>query len=197
MKAGKLIPIAALIALGLAACSSSQSPDMERDSSIDTKTSSTASDQPAAKESRAKASARAETRTAGSSCRMIRGDNATHGRNVRYRCNGRAVLASAEARAQLDPSVPVSFGGGGIAVRRNLVARQSANAPGRITDEAACERALINAAKRFQDTAKKSGATRVTNFHSYFDRQVQRGGTYDCEAGTMFARVIMRGDIAR
>ena len=36
MKAGKLIPIAALIALGLAACSSSQSPDMERDSSIDT-----------------------------------------------------------------------------------------------------------------------------------------------------------------
>ena len=95
-----------------------------------------------------------------------------------------------------NPSVPVSFGGGGSVVQSNLITRQAANATGK-SDEAACERAFINAAHKFQATAQSRNANRVSNFHSYYNRKILRGGQYDCEVGTFHARVVMRGDIAR
>ena len=106
------------------------------------------------------------------------------------------MLASEEAKGALNSSVPVSFGGGGHTVRANLITRQAANAANK-SDEAACERAFINAAHKFQETAQARGGSRVSNFHSYYNRQVLRGGQYDCEVGTFHARVVMRGDIAR
>ena len=107
-----------------------------------------------------------------------------------------AVLASEEAKSLLNPSVPVSFGGGGRVIQANLSTRQAANASNK-SDEAACERAFINAAHKFQETAQARGGSLVSNFHSYYNRQVLRGGQYDCEVGTFHARVVMRGDIAR
>ena len=92
--------------------------------------------------------------------------------------------------------MPVSFGGGGRVIQANLSTRQAANASNK-SDEAACERAFINAAHKFQETAQARGGSRVSNFHSYYNRQVLRGGQYDCEVGTFHARVVMRGDIAR
>ena len=118
------------------------------------------------------------------------------GRKVVYRCSGRAVMASDEAKRLLNPSVPVSFGGSGRVIQANLSTRQAANASNQ-SDEAACERAFINAAHKFQETAQARGGSRVSNFHSYYNRQVLRGGQYDCEVGTFHARVVMRGDIAR
>lgn len=107
-----------------------------------------------------------------------------------------AVPASDEAKRLLNPSVPVSFGGGGSVVQSNLITRQAANATGK-SDEAACERAFINAAHKFQATAQSRNANRVSNFHSYYNRKILHGGQYDCEVGTFHARVVMRGDIAR
>ena len=81
-------------------------------------------------------------------------------------------------------------------VVRTAITRQAANATGK-SDEAACERAFINAAHKFQATAQSRNANRVSNFHSYYNRKILRGGQYDCEVGTFHARVVMRGDIAR
>ena len=102
-------------------------------------------------------------------CQLLQDDNPNcGGRKVVYRCNGRAVPASDEAKRLPNPSVPVSFGGGGRVVQSNLITRQAANATGK-SDEAVCKRAFINAAHKFQATAQ----SRNTN------------------------RVVMRGDIAR
>ena len=135
--------------------------------------------------------------TTGRVCRLLRDDDPNRGgRKVVYRCSGSAVLASSEAKSLLNPNVPVSFGGAGRVIQSGLTTRQAANAANK-SDEAACERAFINAAHKFQETAQARGGSRVSNFHSYYNRQVLRGGQYDCEVGTFHARVVMRGDIAR
>ncbi|MCP2041267.1 hypothetical protein L1281_001865 [Neisseria sp. HSC-16F19] len=183
MRIGTWMPVlgaAALLALG--GCASSSEP---ADSS-----SSSRQDRPSA---RNQDSGRT---SGGSACRLLRDNNPGKGRNMIYRCDGRAVLASSEARAALDSSTPVSFGGGGSVIARGLITRQAANATGR-SDEIACERAFVNAAKKFQETARKRGGSRVVNFHSYFDRKPLHGGQYDCQAGSFHARVVMKGDIAR
>lgn len=182
MKASILAPIAALLVAGLSACSSTDN----------TGTSISDSNSREQEERRSTTVSRSN-----GVCHVVRGDTAARGRNVLYRCNGHAVLNSAQARAVLDAGIPVSFGSSGHAVRRNLISRQAGSAAGSKSDETACERAFINAAKRFQDAARKHGANRVSNFHSYFDRKVLRGGTYECEAGSFHARVVMRGDVAR
>ena len=84
----------------------------------------------------------------------------------------------------------------GRVIESGLTTRQAANATGR-SDEVACQRAFINAAHKFQETAAKRGATRVSNFHSIYDRKPMHGGQYDCEVGTFHARVVFKGDLAR
>lgn len=129
-------------------------------------------------------------------CQQVRGDTSSGGRNVLYRCNGNTVLHSAEAQSILRGGAQVSFAGGGNVIKSNLITRQSANRVGN-SDEETCERAFINAAKKFQDTAAKNGGSRVTGFHSYLDKKALSGGQYECEVGTFHGRVVMRGNIAR
>lgn len=129
-------------------------------------------------------------------CRQMRGDTASGGRNVLYRCNGQTVLASAEARSILSGGATISFGGGGSVIRNDLITRQAARRFGK-SDEAACERAYINAAKKFQETAAKHGGKRVSNFQSYLNKRTLGGGQYECEVGTFHARVVIKGDVAR
>ncbi|OAM31525.1 hypothetical protein A7P95_00410 [Eikenella longinqua] len=184
MKHRHILLAAAMAAVfGLAGCTNNRAPDDGRSQSP--------------RQSDSRAAAHGNAQTTGRVCRLLRDDDPNRGgRKVVYRCNGRAVLASSEAKSLLNPSVPVSFGAGGRTVRANLTTRQAANASNK-SDEAACERAFINAAHKFQETAQGRGANRVSNFHSYYNRQILRGGQYDCEVGTFHARVVMRGDIAR
>ena len=182
MKSRNMMLAAAIVAaFGLAGCNSNRTPDNGGADSHRTETRATGGN----------------TKTTGHVCQLLQDDNPNRGgRKVVYRCNGRAVLASDEAKRLLNPSVPVSFGGGGRVVQSNLITRQAANATGK-SDEAACERAFINAAHKFQATAQSRNANRVSNFHSYYNRKILHGGQYDCEVGTFHARVVMRGDIAR
>ncbi|WP_107854264.1 hypothetical protein [Neisseria elongata] len=182
MKSRNMMLAAAIVAaFGLAGCNSNRAPDNSGADSHRTETRATGGN----------------TKTTGHVCQLLQDDNPNRGgRKVVYRCNGRAVLASDEAKRLLNPSVPVSFGGGGSVVQSNLITRQAANATGK-SDEAACERAFINAAHKFQATAQSRNANRVSNFHSYYNRKILHGGQYDCEVGTFHARVVMRGDIAR
>ncbi|MDK4573680.1 hypothetical protein [Kingella kingae] len=129
-------------------------------------------------------------------CQQVRGDTSGGGRNVLYRCNGNAVLNSAEAQSILSGGARVQFDSADSVIKAGLITRQSANRVGK-SDEETCERAFINAAKKFQDTAAKHGGSRVGNFHSYLDRKPLSGGQYMCEVGTFHGRVVMRGDIAR
>ena len=176
-----MLAAAIVAAFGLAGCNSNRAPDNGGTNSHHTETRATGGN----------------TKTTGRVCRLLQDDDPNRGgRKVVYRCNGRAVLASEEAKSLLNPSVPVSFGGSGRVIQANLSTRQAANASNQ-SDEAACERAFINAAHKFQETAQARGANRVTNFHSYYNRQVLRGGQYDCEVGTFHARVVIRGNIAR
>ena len=176
-----MLATAIVAAFGLAGCNSNRAPDNGGTDSHHTETRATGGN----------------TKTTGRVCQLLQDDNPNRGgRKVVYRCNGRAVLASDEAKRLLNPSVPVSFGGSGSVVQSNLITRQAANATGK-SDEVACERAFINAAHKFQATAQSRNANRVSNFHSYYNRKILHGGQYDCEVGTFHARVVMRGDIAR
>lgn len=129
-------------------------------------------------------------------CQQVRGDSSSGGRNVLYRCNGNAVLNSAEAQAILGRGAKISFANGGSVIKADLTTRQAANRVGN-SDEATCERAFINAAKKFQETAAGLGGSRVTGFQSYLNKNVLSGGQYECEVGTFHGRVVMRGDVAR
>ena len=194
MKSRKIMLAAAIVAaFGLAGCQNNRAPENTDSQASHAESSRTGS----SRNETARSNPNATAQTTGRVCRLLQDDDPNRGgRKVVYRCNGRAVLASEEAKSLLNPSVPVSFGGGGRVIQANLSTRQAANASNK-SDEAACERAFINAAHKFQETAQARGANRVTNFHSYYNRQVLRGGQYDCEVGTFHARVVMRGDIAR
>ena len=205
MKSRKIMLAAAIVAaFGLAGCQNNRAPEntdsqASRAESGRTRSSrnETARSNPNATAQTTRSNPNATAQTTGRVCRLLQDDDPNRGgRKVVYRCNGRAVLASEEAKSLLNPSVPVSFGGGGRVIQANLSTRQAANASNK-SDEAACERAFINAAHKFQETAQARGANRVTNFHSYYNRQVLRGGQYDCEVGTFHARVVIRGNIAR
>ena len=188
MKSRQIMLAAAIVAaFGLAGCQNNRAPDNSGHQGSRTE----------ARRDSGRNSAHATSQTTGRVCRLLRDDDPNRGgRKVVYRCSGRAVMASDEAKRLLNPSVPVSFGGSGRVIQANLSTRQAANASNQ-SDEAACERAFINAAHKFQETAQARGGSRVSNFHSYYNRQVLRGGQYDCEVGTFHARVVMRGDIAR
>lgn len=168
----KKILILSAAALMLAACQSSRAPKNAHTASSDT--------------------------PAGESCKVIRGDTAGSGKNIIYRCsNGQAAINAAIAGGVLESGIPVSFGGGvPVANGRNLVTRQAANGVGK-SDSEACERALINAARKFQQTAGKLGGRSVTGFQSYFDKQPLQGGQYDCQAGSFHVRVVMRANVVR
>nr|MDT0526813.1 hypothetical protein [Streptomyces sp. DSM 41633] len=111
--------------------------------------------------------------------------------------NGQAAINAATAAGVLESGIPVSFGGGvPVANGRNLVTRQAANGVGK-SDSEACEHALINAARKFQQTAGKLGGRSVTGFHSYFGKQSLQGGQYDCQAGSFHVRAVMRANVVR
>ena len=133
-----MLPAAIVAAFGLAGCNSNRVPDNGDADSHRTETRATGGN----------------TKTTSRVGQLLRDDNPNRGgRKVVYRCNDRAVPASDEAKRLLNPSVPVSFGGGGSAVQSNLITRQAANATGK-SDETACERNFINAAHKFQGPPK-------------------------------------------
>ena len=131
-----------------------------------------------------------------STCRMTKSDAPGAGRKVVYRCDGRAVLASAEAKSVLNGGADIHFGSAGAAVKSGLITRQAARRFG-TSDEAACERAYLNAAKKFQEVARAHGGTKVANFQSYLDKKAISGGQYECEVGTFHGRVVIRADVVR
>lgn len=124
---------------------------------------------------------------AGAACRST-GSVAGRGKNDAYMCKASAALNSAEAREVLDPAVRVSYGSAG---GNTDVSRQTANATGKSPDET-CQRAFLNAVKRFQSTAQRKNKKAV-RLVSYFDKKTIGGSEYECHIGTWNSRVVLKG----
>lgn len=120
-------------------------------------------------------------------CRSI-GSAAGRGKNDGYMCKASVVLNSAEAREVLDPSIRVSYGS---TSGKTNVSRQSANATGKSVD-AACQRAFLNAVKRFQSSASRMHKNSV-RLVSFYDRQTKGGSEYECHIGTWHSYVVLKG----
>lgn len=192
----KLLSVAAVFAVAaLSACSNTQTATTTSTERGITETRTVRTEQPRNSRNTQRQTEQSSRDHSGA-CRVTREDTPGGGRNVLLRCDGRRVLNTDEAKRLLMSDVPVSFGRSGGVIASGLTTRQAANAANK-SDEAACERAFINAVRKFQETARSRGGNRVSNFHSYFDRQPLSGGQYVCQVGTFHARVVMRGDIAR
>ncbi|MDO5685865.1 MAG: hypothetical protein Q4G42_00470 [Neisseria sp.] len=129
---------------------------------------------------------------------MILAAVSAHARNDRIELPIKDALNTPDAQEVLDPGVKLVFGGGGgNVIRKNLSSRQSANSVGK-SDEAACNRAFLNTLKQFQTRAREMNATRVVNITTYYgNERVKSSSRFVCHAGSVIARVTMKGDIAR
>jgi len=98
MKSRNMMLAAAIVAaFGLGGCNSNRASDNGGADSHRTETRATGGN----------------TKPTGCVCQLLQDDNPNRGgRKVVYRCNGRAVLASDEAKRLLNPSVPVRLGRG-------------------------------------------------------------------------------------
>lgn len=109
-------------------------------------------------------------------------------KNDGYMCKASVALNSAEAKEVLSPNIRVSYGS---TSGQTNVSRQIANAVGKTPDET-CQRAFLNAVKRFQSTATryKKNSVRLV---SYFDKKTIGGSEYECHIGTWNSRVVLKG----
>ena len=66
------------------------------------------------------------------------------------------------------------------------------------SDEEACRWALQSALITLQDSAKKAGATAVTNIVSYYKRNEYKDAQqFECHAGAVIAGVALKADYAK
>lgn len=173
----KYLPVFGLAAaLALSACANKNNPEAQ---------ASADSQAAPAKTKQDKAADSGACRSIGEG-RKINGK----GQNDGYMCSASAALNSAEAQELLNPAIKVSYGSTG---GKTLVSRQVANAVGK-TPEETCQRAFLNAVKRFESTAQKQGAKSI-RLVSYFDKQTKGGSEYECHIGTWNSRVVLKGSL--
>lgn len=129
-------------------------------------------------------------KSASSACRSIGEGRKINnkGKNEAYMCKASAALDSAEAKEVLSPNIRVSYGS---TSGQTNVSRQVANAVGKSPDET-CQRAFLNAVKRFQSTAERYQKSSV-RLVSYFDKKTIGGSEYECHIGTWNSRVVLKG----
>lgn len=170
----KLIPAAvALTAVfSLGACAANQAP----------------AEQQTASSSSARSGAKAAS---GTICRAQGQMENRKGKDEVYLCSASAVLASDEARSVLDPQYRVSYGS--IGSSRVYTSRQTANAVGKTADET-CQRAFLNAVKRFESTASRLNSKNI-RLSSYYDKKTLTGRDFECHVGTFHSKVVLRGSV--
>lgn len=111
------------------------------------------------------------------------------------------AMNSPEFKAALDPKISFKFGSGSgkghkIIVSK-LMSNKKANGVGK-NDEAACQRALLNALISFQERAIKEGGTKVVNITGYYYKQeYDSKEKFQCGVGNIMSGVTLRGDIAK
>lgn len=177
MKASNKTVLVCLAALALAACGSTGSSKASSSQDSGSRDSS----KPAAADSGA--------------CKLMK-DNEGRGKNLVYRCNIAAVMKTADAQANLNTGMAISYGGTGE-LRTNATSRSFGR------DEAvSCERAVINGLNNLQNPRHAKGTVRrlssVGSYAAGNDGKFQSGrmapaGYADCIVATWQSRTVMRG----
>ncbi|QPB43511.1 excinuclease ABC subunit A [Rodentibacter haemolyticus] len=109
------------------------------------------------------------------------------------------ALNSSQAKEILDPSVKLYFGktAPGKVIRKGITTNPKTNALNK-SDLEACQWVFLSAVKKFQERAKKEGATKVSNLVSYYKKKEYRSPSqYECHAGRSIAGVALKGDIVK
>ncbi|NBI12296.1 excinuclease ABC subunit A [[Haemophilus] felis] len=120
-------------------------------------------------------------------------------RNTAHYLSIDEALKSLQAKEVLDPSVKLYFGkpAPGKVLVKGAVTNPKTNALNK-TDEQACQWAFLSAVKKFQERAKKEGATKVGNLVSYYKKkEYSSTSKYECHAGNSIAGVALKGDIVK
>ncbi|WP_218572971.1 excinuclease [Pseudomonas sp. gcc21] len=109
------------------------------------------------------------------------------------------LMASADAKAKLDPSVKFVFADAphGKVLKRhgNFVTNKKTNAFGK-SDQQACQWVMLSALIALQDRVKAEGGNAVVNIESFYKQQPMKSRTeYECHAGAIMAGVALRGDV--
>jgi len=109
------------------------------------------------------------------------------------------ALHSSQAKEVLDPSIKLYFGkpAPGKVIHKGITTNPKTNALNK-NDAEACQWAFLSAVKKFQERAKKEGATKVGNLVSYYKKNEYKSTTqYECHAGHSIAGVALKGDIVK
>ncbi|MDO4698456.1 MAG: excinuclease ABC subunit A [Pasteurellaceae bacterium] len=109
------------------------------------------------------------------------------------------ALKSPAAKEVLDPRIKLYFGkpAPGNVLVKGVTSNPKTNALNK-TDEQACQWVFLSAVKKFQERAKKEGATKVGNLVSYYKKNEYKSTSkYECHAGRSIAGVALKGDIVK
>ncbi|BFU61705.1 excinuclease ABC subunit A [Rodentibacter abscessus] len=109
------------------------------------------------------------------------------------------ALNSPQAKEILDPNVKLYFGksASGKVIHKGITTNPKTNALNK-SDLEACQWVFLSAVKKFQERAKKEGATKVSNLVSYYKKKEYRSTSqYECHAGRSIAGVALKGDIVK
>lgn len=120
-------------------------------------------------------------------------------RNTTHYYSINEALTSPEAKEVLDPSIKLYFGkpAPGKTLVKGATTNPKTNALNK-TDEKACQWAFLSAVKKFQERAKKEGATKVGSLVSYYKKkEYSSTSKYECHAGRSIAGVALKGDIVK
>ncbi|HDZ56536.1 MAG TPA: excinuclease ATPase subunit [Pseudomonas xinjiangensis] len=124
---------------------------------------------------------------------------AAEARDTTHMLSVQDVMATADAKAKLDPSIKFVFADAphGKVLKRhgNFVTNKKTNAFGK-SDQQACQWVMLSALISLQDRVKAEGGNAVVNIESYYKQQPMVSRTeYECHAGAIMAGVALRGDV--
>lgn len=113
-----------------------------------------------------------------------------------------AALQSADFKRHLSGKIVFKFGSGSgsgdTIIVPNLTSNKKASRAGGKSEEAACQRALLNALITFEKRAIKEGGTKVVNLTGYYYKHpFDSTDKFQCGVGVLMTGVTLKGDIAK
>lgn len=111
------------------------------------------------------------------------------------------ALATADAKAMLDPQIRLFFGdqpfAKPIASFGTFTSNKKTNFANK-SDKAGCERAFLSAALSLQQRAKREGGNAIVHIKSvYRNADFSSSTEYECGAGHIMGGVALRGEVVK
>jgi hypothetical protein len=124
-----------------------------------------------------------------------------HARDDRIRMPLADALATADAKAKLDPKIRLYFGSQPHPKAAKSFGTATANRKTNFfnkSDKDGCEWAFLSSVLALQDRARKLGANAVVNIESVYRGSELRSATeYECGAGVFVGGVALRGEFVK